>query len=390
MDFDVLIQWLQNIDWLPSLLKAAGISVLMLFVGAVGVRLLYWLLRGFAPKSHANLADRLGRKTRRPMEIAAGLLLVKLVVPIFQIPDPVIPLLHHALALVLISAIAYVAMGAVIAFRDSMLDGSALSEADNLRARRTATQVRVLGRILTVLIWCFAIASMLMTFSGVRQIGVSLLASAGITGVIFGLAAQKTLGNLFAGIQIAITQPIRIDDVVVVEGEWGRIEEITLTFVVVRIWDLRRLVLPINYFIENPFQNWTRVSADILGTIYLYTDYTVPVDAIREETKRIVEQTANWDGKVCVVQVTNCTPEVMEVRLLVSAADSPTAWTLRCHVREQILSWIQREHPEALPRTRAELENFPGDFSRQQPGPDGAHRTNEPVAAGGEPEGNGD
>jgi small-conductance mechanosensitive channel len=173
---------------------------------------------------------------------------------------------------------------------------------------------------------------------------------------VVGFAAQKTLGNLLAGIQIAITQPIRIDDVVIVEGEWGRIEEITLTYVVVRIWDLRRLVLPIGYFIEKPFQNWTRVSADILGTVFLYVDYTVPVDAIRAELERIVQGSTDWDGQVCGVQVTDTSPQGIEVRALVSATDASKAWNLRCEVREKLVSFLQREYPGALPKLRGELK----------------------------------
>jgi small-conductance mechanosensitive channel len=173
---------------------------------------------------------------------------------------------------------------------------------------------------------------------------------------VIGFAAQKTLGNLLAGIQIAITQPIRIDDVVVVEGEWGRIEEITLTYVVVRIWDLRRLVLPIGYFLEKPFQNWTRVSADVLGTVYLVVDYTVPVDEIRAQLERIVRESNLWDRKVCGVQVTDASERGIEVRALVSAADSSKAWDLRCEVREKLIAFLQQNYPGSLPRVRAEIQ----------------------------------
>ncbi len=201
-----------------------------------------------------------------------------------------------------------------------------------------------------------AVAAMLMTFEGIEQLGKGLLASAGIAGVVIGFAAQRTLGTFVAGMQIAFTQPIRVDDVVIVEGEWGRIEEITLTYVVVKIWDLRRLILPINYFIEKPFQNWTRVSADILGTVFLYVDYTVPLEAIRQELTRLLKDHKLWDGKVNVVQVTNATERTVEVRLLVSAKDAGSAWDLRCDLREKMIDFLQREYPDALPRIRAELE----------------------------------
>jgi small-conductance mechanosensitive channel len=195
-----------------------------------------------------------------------------------------------------------------------------------------------------------------MSFEEFRRLGTGILASAGLAGLVVGLAAQKTLGNLLAGIQIAITQPIRIDDVVVVEGEWGRIEAITLTYVVVRIWDLRRLVLPISYFLEKPFQNWTRVSADVLGTVYLVVDYTVPVDEIRAQLDRIVRESNLWDRKVCGVQVTNASERGIEVRALVSAADSSKAWDLRCEVREKLITFLQDKYPGSLPRVRAEIQ----------------------------------
>jgi len=176
---------------------------------------------------------------------------------------------------------------------------------DNLRARKIHTQLRVLKRIVIILVGIIALATMLMTFPKVRQLGTTILASAGIIGIVVGMAAQRTIATFIAGLQIAFTQPIRVDDVVIVENEWGRIEEITLTYVVVKIWDLRRLIVPITYFIENPFQNWPRVTADILGTVFLYVDHTVPIDAVREELHRILKASELWDGKVCVLQVTN-------------------------------------------------------------------------------------
>lgn len=227
---------------------------------------------------------------------------------------------------------------------------------DNLRARGVLTQIMVAKRIAKFVIVILSLISVFFMFEELRGLGLSLLASAGVAGLIVGFAAQKALGNLLAGIQIAITQPIRIDDVVIVEGEWGWIEEITLTYVVVRIWDLRRLVLPISYFLEKPFQNWTRTSADILGTVFLYTDYTVPVDAIREKVTELLQTAEGWDGKVNGVQVTDCKPDVMEIRVLVSAPDSSIAWNLRCYLREKLIDFIQAEYPSALPRTRAQLE----------------------------------
>ena len=200
-----------------------------------------------------------------------------------------------------------------------------------------------------------ALAFMLMMFPAVRHVGISILASAGVMGIIAGLAAQRSIANILVGIQIAVTQPFRVEDVVVVEGEWGWIEEITATYVVVRIWDLRRLVLPIIYFTEKPFQNWTRTSADLLGTVFLYVDYTVPVEAIRQELHRVLQDSSFWDGKAWGLQVTDTSERTVTIRALMSAADSPTAWNLRCEVREKLIVYLQEHYPAALPKIRGEL-----------------------------------
>jgi small-conductance mechanosensitive channel len=207
-----------------------------------------------------------------------------------------------------------------------------------------------------VIIGLIAIAAILLNFDSVRNIGAGLLTSAGVAGIIIGFAAQKTIANLLAGFQIAFTQPIRYDDVVIVEGEWGKIEEITLTYVVVRIWDLRRLIVPINYFIEKPFQNWTRSSAEILGTVFIYVDYNIPVDKIRNKLTQILESHELWDKKVNALQVTNTDNKVMELRALMSAKDASDAFDLRCMVREQLVHFVQENYPDSLPKIRAELE----------------------------------
>jgi hypothetical protein len=200
-----------------------------------------------------------------------------------------------------------------------------------------------------------------MTFPSIRHVGESLFASAGLAALAAGLAAKSTLSSLVAGVQIALTQPIRLDDVVIVEGEWGWVEEITTTYVIVRIWDLRRLVLPLSYFIEKPFQNWTRQTADILGTVFLYTDYTVPVEEVRQEVHRILEASGMWDGKVWNLQVTDAKDHVIELRALMSAPNGGKAWDLRCHVREKLIEFMQRKYPQSLPRVRAELDRGASD-----------------------------
>jgi small-conductance mechanosensitive channel len=200
---------------------------------------------------------------------------------------------------------------------------------------------------------------MLMMFEQVRRFGTSILASAGVVGIIIGFAAQRTIANLFAGFQLAITQPIRIDDVVIVEGEWGRIEEITLTYIVMRIWDERRLIVPLSHFIEKPFQNWTRVSGEILGSVFVFADYTMPLEEIRKEAKRLVEEHPDWDKRFWNVQVTDVTDRSMQIRVLATAANSGKAWNLRCHVREKLIEFMQKYHQSNLPKVRAEFLNSP-------------------------------
>jgi small-conductance mechanosensitive channel len=263
---------------------------------------------------------------------------------------------RNATSLLLIGVVAFVLFRFVDAAAAFLLRQHRLDVSDNLRARSMYTQVLVLKKVAITIIGIFTLASMLMVFESVRQFGASILASAGIAGIVIGFAAQKSIATLLAGFQIALTQPIRIDDVVIVEKEWGRIEDITLTYVVVRVWDLRRLVVPINYFIEQPFQNWTRASAEILGTVFLYVDYSVPLDALRAELTRLLEKSRYWDGKVNVLQVSDAKEHTLELRALVSASDASLAWDLRCEIREKLVGFIQQEYPESLPRFRASLD----------------------------------
>src|SRR5581483_9884681 len=226
---------------------------------------------------------------------------------------------------------------------------------DNLLARKHNTQVRVLARTIDVLLVMLTLSAALMTFPAVRQYGVSLFASAGVAGIVAGLAARPVLSNLMAGVQLAMTQPIRLEDAVIVENEYGNIEEITSTYVVVRLWDLRRMIVPLTYFIEKPFQNWTRESSTLLGAVLIYVDYRAPVDVIRSKAEEIVRASKLWDGRVFNVAVTDFKSETMEMRILATAGDSGKAFDLRCEIREKLIDFLQREHPEALPRQRTEL-----------------------------------
>ena len=225
---------------------------------------------------------------------------------------------------------------------------------DNLLARKHVTQVRILKGAVQTLIIIITAASGLMTFDVVRQFGVSLFASAGIAGIIVGFAARPLLSSLIAGMQIAMTQPIRIDDAVVVENEWGWIEEITATYVVIKLWDWRRMIVPLSYFMEKPFQNWTRETASLIGTVFIYVDYTVPVDQLRQAVYGIARESKLWDRKVINVQVTDAKDSTVELRILASGRNSPEVFDLRCEIREKTIDYLQREYPHALPRARQE------------------------------------
>ncbi|MGQ2991518.1 MAG: mechanosensitive ion channel family protein [Brevundimonas sp.] len=227
---------------------------------------------------------------------------------------------------------------------------------DNLLARKHLTQTRILQGVAKVILVIVTVGLALMTLSGFRQWGVSLLASAGVVGIIAGLALQPVLTNLLAGIQIALAQPIRIDDAVIVEGEWGNVEEITSTYVVVRLWDWRRMVLPLSYFITKPFQNWTRENARLIGTAMFYVDYEAPIDRLREAFEGIVKASKLWDGDVQVLQVTDITERVLQVRCLASARSAPVAFDLRCEIREKLMAFMRDECPEALPRDRLQWD----------------------------------
>jgi small-conductance mechanosensitive channel len=241
--------------------------------------------------------------------------------------------------------------------KNRLLEKFDITYEDNLKSRKLHTQINLLEKIIVFTIVLITIGLMLISIDSIKEIGIGIFASAGVVGIILGLSAQKIVGTILAGIQIAITQPFRIDDAVVVENEWGWIEEINLTYIVVRIWDKRRLVLPTSYFLEKPFQNWTRTTADILGTVFIYTDYTISVETLRGELSRLLKDCELWDKKVNVIQVTDSKENYMEIRILVSAKNSPTAWDLRVYIREKMIEFIQKNYPESLPKTRINIEN---------------------------------
>jgi small-conductance mechanosensitive channel len=291
-------------------------------------------------------------RTERPGAVTLPLLALQAVFS--SAPDHLasIGMVRHASGLLLIAAVTWLLLAAVAGLADGVIERNPTGTEDNLQARRIETQTRVLSRSAMVLVLIAGIAIGLMTFPGARQLGASLLASAGVLGLVAGLAARPIFSNLIAGMQIALAQPIRIDDVLIVKGEWGRVEEITGTYVVLRIWDERRLIIPLQWFIENPFENWTRTGSQILGTVFLYLDYATPIAAVRAEAKRVVEAAPEWDKRVFAVQVTDSTERALQLRILVSAANSGKAFDLRCRVREEMLAFLAREYPQALPLVR--------------------------------------
>ena len=338
--------------WIWALLLMAGAVVIALLLHGI----LFGLLRRFTRDTSNAVDNAFVVRTRGPARLALPLLALLLVLPSTPLVDGLRGAVAHLVGIGLIACVAWAVVALVDVVGDVMRVRYRIDVADNLEARRIATQMQVLRRTALVIVSILAIGVALMTFPTIRQVGTSLLASAGIAGLVIGMAMRPTLSNIIAGIQIALTQPIRLQDAVIVEGEWGWIEEITTTYVVVKIWDLRRLVLPLTYFVAHPFQNWTRTTARLLGSVYLYVDYSIPVDELRAELKRIVEGTQLWMGQVCVLQVSDARERTVELRALADAKDSGSAWDLRCLIRERLIAFMQEHYPDALPRTRVEME----------------------------------
>lgn len=287
----------------------------------------------------------------------ASLFVLTLLVPFLGLTDGTWHGLVKALDVLWVVMAAWAATLASWALRVMVDWKYDLSTPDNLVARQVHTKINILQRIVIVLIWIGAFAAALMLFDRFRMLGGTLLASAGVLSIVIGLSAQKTFGAILAGIQVALSHPINIDDVVIVEGEWGRIEDITFTYVVVRIWDLRRLVVPVNYFLETPFQNWTRTSAEIIGSVFLHVDFATPIAPLRAELERLCQESPDlWNGATCVLQVTDTAADCMTLRAIMSSPNASKAWDLRCKVREGLIEFLQRQYPECLPRRRVVLE----------------------------------
>ncbi len=342
-----------------TLSSAAGwVASAMILVGAAAVALLLHaailaLVRRLFQERRPLLRSVLDA-TKGPTRLALLLVALAIALPPAPLGADTKDVLARLLGFGVICLVGWMAATALRLAADIYLRRFHVDVADNLLARKHVTQVRVLLRVLEVVIALVTVGFALMTFNAVRQFGVTFFASAGVAGIVAGLAARPIMSNFLAGVQLAITQPIRIEDAVIVENEWGWIEEITFNYVVVRIWDLRRMVVPLSYFIEKPFQNWTKTGGELIGGVHLYVDYTAPIEAIRKKLTEIVSQSKLWNGKVVNLQVTESGETTIQLRALVSADNSSAAWNLRCEVREKLIDFLQREHPYALPRRRYE------------------------------------
>jgi small-conductance mechanosensitive channel len=350
MVHEFFTRWLQD-GWVRL-----GLAVVLGLLLAVVLRVVAHALQRRLTRKHP-LASDVMRRASAPMEWLMPLLTLTVALRVWPATTAApFLLLQHLMMIALLAVGTWLVVRGIGAFEGAAIRRYPMDVADNLQARRVVTQVRVLGRTAEIIVIFIGLSIILLTIPGVRQLGASLLASAGVAGLAIGLAAKPVLSNLIAGLQIALTQPIRLDDVVIIENEWGRIEEITGSYVVVRIWDERRLVVPLNWFIENPFQNWTRRSSQLIGTVFLMLDYRTPLAPLRDELQRLCNEAPEWDRRVCVLQVTDTNEHAMQLRALVSSTDSGRNWDLRCRVREGLICYVQAHHPDALPRWRGELE----------------------------------
>jgi len=354
--------WGDTRSWLIAAAILAGAVIVSLIVHYV----VFFLAARFCRREGSRFGDLLVRRAKKPARFILPLIAVVIALPAAPFPAEVRVGLQRLLGLGAIAAVGWIAILIVDLINDAVYSRYTIEVEDNLAARRIRTKTELLHRIAIVLTVTLTTAIMLMTFPSVRHIGVSLLASAGLVGLVVGMAARSTLANLIAGFQVALTQPIRLDDSVVVEGQWGWIEEIGTTYVVVRIWDLRRLIVPLTYFIEKPFGNWTRTTANLLGTVILYADYRLPVDDARRELRRILESSNLWDKKVCTLQVTDVTEKTMQLRALMSASNASRLFDLRCYVRETMIQYLESNHPESLPLLRQEEFMTVGDGNREE------------------------
>jgi small-conductance mechanosensitive channel len=333
------------------------LSALLAAVAAFGLHVaLRALLRRIVQRERAVIAGAMLERTQRAAGMALPLLAMQMVWQAAPDDLQAIATVRHANGLLLIAALTLLAMGLIAGLADGLIARNPSDVEDNLQARRIQTQTRVLSRSAMVLVLIGGASMALMTFPGARQLGASLLASAGVLGIVGGLAARPVFSNLIAGLQLALAQPLRLDDVLIVKGEYGRVEEITGTYVVMKLWDERRMVVPLQWFIENPFENWTRSSAQLHQSVFLHVDYATPLEPLRRELRRIVEAAPEWDRRTATLVAADATERTLKLRALVSARSSGMAGDLGYKVREGLLAFLAREYPECLPRVRMNNE----------------------------------
>ncbi|WP_257168652.1 mechanosensitive ion channel family protein [Bradyrhizobium sp. SRS-191] len=342
-----------------------------LIIGAIlGALLVYKVLRALVKRAigpRKSILLPILQRTAGPARLALCLIAVAMVLPLAPLNEGWRRALAHLFVVATIALIGWITIRVVDMVSARYLQRFRDDITENFLARKHVTQVRVFKRVIDTLIIIVAVSTALMTFDSVRQYGVSLFASAGAAGLIVGLAARPLLSNLIAGVQIAVTQPIRIEDAVIIENEWGWVEDIASTYVVIRLWDWRRMVVPLSYFIERPFQNWTRDAASLIGSVVLHVDYAADVPRIRKRLEEVAKESKIWDGAVVNLQVVDTNARTMELRALVSARNAPQAWDLRCEVREKLIAFLQRDMREALPRDRADISPPLSMFNPQSP-----------------------
>ena len=351
-DLVTLLSWADD-SFMRLLLVGAAALVLALLVHAMGAALVLRATR-FTP-----VAAEVALQSRAPTRLLLPLIALQAVWQ--SAPDALVLIegIRHTNVLLLLLTLTWLGTRAIRGLAQGVISRHPVDVEDNLQARRIHTQTRMLARTAMFVVFLAGLALMLMTFPGARQFGASLLASAGVVGLVVGIAARPIFSNLIAGLQIALAQPIRLDDVLIVQGEWGRVEEITGTYVVLKIWDERRLIIPLQWFIETPFQNWTRKSASIIGTVCLWVDYRMPLEPLRQAAKSACEAATEWDKRLCLLQVVEAGQQSMQLRVLVSSNNASLNWDLRCKVREALVDFMQREYPQHLPLMRAELTGAP-------------------------------
>jgi small-conductance mechanosensitive channel len=342
------------IDWSTVGINV-GAAVGVILAGLVAHALVFIALKRIAARGHRSLDESITLHCAAPLRLIFPLLALDIVMPSLTIHPAVDDLVQHVIALSLIAAVGWLIIRALLVAEDMLVERFRIDVPDNLRARRVRTQFEVFRRVASVAVFVIALGIALTTFKWANKLGDTVLASAGIVGLAASLTARPTIENLVAGLQIALTEAIRLEDVVIANGEWGRIEDITTTYVVLRTWDLRRVILPVSYFIQTPFENWTRKTTDLLAYVYLYLDYTMPIEPLRLELTRILTSSPRWDKKVNVLQVSDASEHAIQVRALMSAANADLAWDLRCEVREKLLEFVQKKYLQYLPRNRNEL-----------------------------------